>query len=508
MQTLLEFIKDIFIFDSAKPLIFTRFYFWGFFTVIFTVYVLIHKRLALRNIFLLIVSIFFYYKTSGFYFFLIIISTCIDYFIANAISKTAIAYKRKILLFVSIMANLFILTYFKYSYFFVDTFNYLFNTNFTVVDVFAKWLNSVAGTSFSVDKIILPVGISFYTFQTISYSVDVYRKKIEPLKNILDFGFYVAFFPQLVAGPIVRASDFIPQIYQKFNLSRHEFGLAIFLILNGLLKKMFISDYISVNFIDRVFENPVVYTGFENLMSLYAYSIQIYCDFSGYTDIAIGVAYLMGFRLNINFNSPYKATTVAEFWKRWHISLSTWLKDYLYIPLGGNKNGELRTNINLMITMLLGGLWHGASWQFVIWGGLNGIALVFYRYWKKISPFTNSKHWIVNIYGIFLTFNFITLTRIWFRADSLDTANKIILQILSQFKRHQIPQVSMAYYKIFAIMIFAFIVHILPARFKNFYKEIFIHSHHILKIIAIIVVIFIIYQVRTADIQPFVYFQF
>jgi len=505
---ILEFLKKIFLFNQQTPMIFTDFFFWGFFAVVLMVYVFIYKRIGLRNAFLLLVSIFFYYKTSGFYFFLLIFSTLVDYYIGNAIHKSDLKLKRKILITLSITINLFVLSYFKYSYLLIDSINYIFNTQIVVIDVFAKWTNSFAGTHFSIDKIILPVGISFYTFQTISYSVDIYRRKIEPVKNILDFGFFVSFFPQLVAGPIVRASDFIPQIYEKFNLTKKEFGLAVFLILNGLLKKMFISDYIAVNFIDRIFSNPIMYTGFENLMSLYAYSIQVYCDFSGYTDIAIGVALLMGFRLNINFNSPYKATTVAEFWQRWHISLSTWLKDYLYIPLGGNKHGEIRTNINLMITMLLGGLWHGASWQFVIWGGLNGLGLVFYKYWKKISPFTKSKHWLVRFYGIFLTFNFISITRIWFRSDTLQTANNLIHQILHEFNFSQIAEVTLGYWKIFSVMLFAMIIHWLPTNIKDWYKNLFISMPNFAKIIIIIISVFVIYQVRSADIQPFIYFQF
>jgi D-alanyl-lipoteichoic acid acyltransferase DltB (MBOAT superfamily) len=508
VKTFLNHIKDIFLFNPEEPLIFTRFYFWAFFTIIFAIYIIVYKRKGIRNVFLFIVSVFFYYKTSGFYFFLLLFATVVDYSIGNAIFKSDKKNKRKLLLTLSIFINLFVLSYFKYSYLFVDTINSIFNTDIFVIDVFAKWINAFAGTHYSIDKIILPVGISFFTFQSISYSVEVYRKKINPVKNILDFGFYVSFFPQLVAGPIVRATEFIPQIYQEYKVSRAEFGMAVFLILNGLLKKMFISDYIAVNFIDRVFDNPMMYGGFENLMSLYGYSVQVYCDFSGYTDIAIGVALLMGFRLPINFNSPYKALNVGDFWKRWHISLSTWLKDYLYIPLGGSKGGEFRTNINLMITMLLGGLWHGASWQFVIWGGLNGVGLLIYKQWKKISPFTNSNHWLVRFYAIFLTFNFITFTRIWFRADSMDAANGVIYQITNAFDFSQIGIILTSYWKIFTVMTFAMIIHWLPTSVKNKYKQIFIETPHWIKVATVTIVVFIIYQVRSADIQPFIYFQF
>jgi D-alanyl-lipoteichoic acid acyltransferase DltB (MBOAT superfamily) len=328
------------------------------------------------------------------------------------------------------------------------------------------------------------------------------------VKNILDFGFYVSFFPQLVAGPIVRASEFVPQIYKKFDLSRAEFGLAIFMILNGLLKKMWVSDYIAVNFIDRVFSNPQLYGGVENLLALYGYSIQVYLDFSGYTDIAIGVALLLGFRLPQNFNSPYKATSTGEFWKRWHISLSTWLKDYLYIPLGGNRKGKFRTNINLMITMLLGGLWHGASWKFVIWGGLNGVGLVVYKLWRKISPFKGDNRTWVKIYSIFLTFNFITFTRIWFRADNTEKANALMYQIVHSFDIEHIGQIISTYKGILLLMLFAYVVHWLPTKIKDWYKNTFINFPHWAKAIVAIIVVFLIYQTRTAEVQPFIYFQF
>ncbi len=597
----MEFLQEIFLFNQDAPLIFTRFYFWAFFAVAMAIYLVLYKKIAARNIYLFAISLFFYYKTSGFYFFLLIFSTIVDYFIGYGIYKSDKKLLRKILLTLSIIVNLFVLSYFKYSYFFVDTLNYMLGTNFEVIDVLAKWSNNFAGSHFDIDRIILPVGISFFTFQTISYSIDIYRGKVKPVKNILDFGFYVSFFPQLVAGPIVRASEFVPQLYEKFKLTRAEFGIAVFMILNGLLKKMFVSDYISVNFIDRVFANPRVFSGFENLMALYGYSIQVYADFSGYTDIAIGVALLMGFRLPINFNSPYKAQHVGEFWKRWHISLSTWLKDYLYIPMGGNRGGSIFTytfvaailassvlipswsilnfvilivlyilwfvnskykkfewlnyltllsfgafialliidkswfgvftfsfvlffwilailvprvkviidnNINLMITMLIGGLWHGASWQFVIWGGLNGVGLVIYKFWRKISPFTGNKSWAAKILAVFITFNFITFTRIWFRSESMEVANGVMYQIANSFNFAQIGEVVVSYYKIFAMIIFAYIIHWLPSSFKQKYKNWFINTPHWLKVIIIIIVIFLIYQVSSAELQPFIYFQF
>lgn len=454
------------------------------------------------------ISLFFYYKSSGFFFCLLIFSTIVDYFLGLRIYHSKSSLWKKIFVALSVIINLSVLSYFKYAYFFTDTFNHIFGTHLEVTNWISLWTNQITGSHFDVSRIILPVGISFFTFQTISYTVDVFRGKCQPVRNIIDFGFYVSFFPQLVAGPIVRASEFVPQLYQKYFLSREEFGFALFMIMKGLFKKLVLGDYLAVNFIDRIFDNPVMYSGFENLMALYGYSLQVYCDFSGYTDIAIGVALLFGFRLPKNFNSPYKALNVGDFWKRWHMSLSSWLKDYLYIPLGGNRKGKLRTNINLMITMLLGGLWHGASMKFIIWGGLNGIGLIIYKMWKKISPYENSRHFLVNLWKIFLTFNFITFTRIWFRADDMDRVKAMLFQLSHNFDFSVAPQVLMSYKLIFVIMLFGYITHWWPSKWKDNYMNWFIRIPHWAKVIIVAILIFIIYQAQTTDLQPFIYFQF
>ncbi|NJO91501.1 MAG: MBOAT family protein [Chloroflexia bacterium] len=506
---MLDKILNIFSYSSEEPLIFTRLYFWVFFVVVLGGFSALYNKRKPRNTYLFLVSLFFYYKSSGIYFLLLIFSTVVDFFIGKELFKSKVKFERKLLLIASIVINLFVLSYFKYSGFFIDIINNVLGTHFEVLNHFNLMANSITGSNyFDIDKIILPVGISFFTFQTISYTVDIYRGKITPVKSILDFGFYVSFFPQLVAGPIVRASEFIPQIYQKYKITKADFGLAIFMILNGLLKKLFISDYIAVNLIDNVFSAPMRHTGVENILALYAYSMQVYADFSGYTDIAIGVALLMGFRLPVNFNSPYKALHVGEFWKRWHISLSTWLRDYLYIPLGGNRFGEFRTNINLMITMLLGGLWHGASWQFVIWGGLNGVGLLIYKQWRKISPFTGNHSWLVRFYAIFLTFNFITFTRIWFRCESMRHVDEMIHQIVHAIHPDQILQVFVAYKKVLFLLVFAFIVHWLPSGFKEKYRTFFSNLPSWAIALAVLIVVFFIYQFQTFDLQPFIYFAF
>ncbi len=542
-------------YDEDTPLIFTRFFFWGFFAVVLAIYSIIYKRRALRNAFLFFASLFFYWKTSGFFVSILLFSTLADFFIGQGIHDSRSEVKRKWLLALSIFLNLGVLAYFKYAHFVVDNINALFGTSFHAVNYFAHWTNLVWDSTFVADKILLPVGISFYTFQTISYAVDVYRGHVKPVRNVLDFGFYVSFFPQLVAGPIVRASEFIPQLYTEFKLTRAQFGLAVFWILNGLLKKMVVGDYIAVNFIDRVFADPLRFTGFENVLAIFGYSLQVYADFSGYTDIAIGVALLMGFTLPVNFNSPYKARSAAEFWKRWHMSLSTWLRDYLYIPMGGNRSGSpfswimtgvvlamftlltgewllpfialsavalfvviahwwppfrnmITTNINLMLTMLIGGLWHGASWMFVIWGGLNGIGLLVYKGWSRISPWGKSTHWFAHLQAVAITFTFITFTRFWFRGESLEDVNDMFGQITGDFGWALMGDVLNGFRYVILVMLAGFIIHWLPERTKHWYRERFIALPLWAMVLVCAVVVLVVYQTVTAEMVPFIYFQF
>ncbi len=552
---MIDQLKQIFLFNSDTPLIFTRLYFWGFFIVVLLFYALLYKKINLRNTYLWLVSLFFYYKTGGLFLLILIFVTVVDFFIGQAIYRANTKPGKKAWVTLSLSITLFVLAFFKYDLFFTETVNQLFGTSFQVINHGAFWSNMLLGTHFDIGKLLPPVGISFFTFQTISYILDVYRGNIKPVTRLSDYGFFVSFFPQLVAGPIVRASQFIPQLYKEFSLSQAEFGMAIFMILKGLVKKLFIGDFIALNLIDRVFANPISYSGFENLMGLYGYSLQVYCDFSGYTDMAIGLALLMGFRLPKNFNSPYKALNCGDFWKRWHMSLSSWLKDYLYIPMGGNRgaspftylsltlmlavivllSGKLwlvpvfagviglfalimylvpafrltvSTNINLMMTMLIGGLWHGASWMFVIWGGLNGLGVVVYKLWRKISPWENSNHWVVHFWKIFITFNFITFTRIWFRGESMQGTMDLMNQVAGNFGWAQVPVMLLSYWKVFAIMLLGYILHWLPGALKDNWMNRFIAAPVYVKVIISSAVVFIVYQSISSGLQPFIYFQF
>ena len=618
MLQLFEYIKGIFAFDPNSPLLFTHFQFWAFFAIVFALFSLLQSKTLLRNAYLFFVSLLFYYKTSGLFVGLLLLVTVSDFFIAQGIFhfRNRSLVMKRLLLCLSVIIDLGILCYFKYAYFFADVVNQLFGTSFEVTNIAAEWANGIVGSNFfSVDRIILPVGISFYTFQVISYTADVYKGLVKPVRNILDFGFYVSFFPQLVAGPIVKASDFIPQLYRRYSLSRMQFGIAVFWILNGLAKKIILSDYLAVNFIDRVFNNPQFFGGFENLSALFLYSLQVYADFSGYTDIAIGLSLLMGFHLPLNFNSPYKAQNAGNFWKRWHISLSRWLQTYLYIPLGGNRNISFGTyfwistitlialilsgniyvaltvlalaiaviftawrypekrkhiyaNLNSMITMLLGGLWHGASMNFMIWGGLNGVGMVIFKFWRDMSllcralvptllsfglyalkvyaflPLWNlllvfmifiaASAWIRYVYNIIgcknpltwlnrgwsilVTFTFITFTRLFFRSGSnLDPAianetawgiaKDMINSIGTQWHVNVLDVIS-AYRSVFILFVLGMIVHWLPTRFKRRYRICFAKMPLPLMAIVTVIIIFVCYQFVTAEMQPFIYFQF
>jgi D-alanyl-lipoteichoic acid acyltransferase DltB (MBOAT superfamily) len=501
-------ISQIFSYDPDKPFIFTAPAFWLFFLFVLAGYSLIYRKLFLRNFFLLVVSLFFYYKTGGLFLFLLIFVTVIDFTCGFLIYRSQRKFFRKLFILFSLLSNLGILAYFKYTGFLVSTINDLAGTNFQVYDILASFSNAHLGTSFDISNIILPAGISFFTFQSLSYTLDIYRRKLEPVKNIFDFGFYVSFFPQLVAGPIVRASEFIPQLYADFSLTKREFSHALFMVSKGLIKKIVISDFIAVNFVDRVFDLPSMYSGFENLMAVYGYGLQIYCDFSGYTDIAIGLALILGFRLPINFNSPYKAAGISDFWKRWHISLSRWLKDYLYISLGGNRKGKFRTGINLMITMLLGGLWHGASIRFVIWGGLHGIGLIINKIWNSLFGERLKSRRLGRIFAVFITFNFVSFCWIFFRSPDIHSATIMLKQIGENFSPGSYMTVLPAYSSVFLLMAAGYLIHFLPEKVKESYRGLFIRMPLIAQLVIVVLVAILLLQMRTTDIMPFIYFRF
>ncbi len=500
-------IPQLLQYDKTSPLIFSSGLFLFLFFIFLIGYVSLIKLQRARIIYVILFSLFFYYKSSGLWFALLIFTATSDFIIARRINAQRSMIARKFLLALSVIINLGMLSYFKYFNFLIEIFIYIVDSAKSFVD--ASYVPVAAPDAYDI---FLPVGISFFTFQSMSYVIDVYRKHIPLLNNWFDYLFYVSFFPQLVAGPIVRAKEFIPQIYKPVHIDKVLMGEALFLIICGLFKKVVISDYISLNFVDRIFDAPLLYSGFENLLGIYGYALQIYCDFSGYSDMAIGIALLLGFRFNINFDAPYKSASITEFWRRWHISLSSWLKDYLYISLGGNRKGKLRTYINLFLTMLLGGLWHGASLRFIIWGALHGVALAFHKVAMSLIPSlkTSGKEMSAPIraLSVFITFNFVCFAWIFFRAGSMQTVYEMLSQIAVNFHPELIPEVLSGYKSILFLMIGGYILHLIPGNIDEYFRNKLTSMNVVTQSLIVALLVFIVYQVKTAGVQPFIYFQF
>ncbi len=372
------------------------------------------RRSATARLTLLLAASYFFYMSWDYrYAALLAGSTVLDYFVGLALSKTQSRTSRRLLLTLSLAGNLGVLMFFKY-------FNFLWES--AAVGMGAMGLEAPDWTH----RFLLPVGISFYTFQSLSYTIDIYRGKLAPTRSLLKFALFVAFFPQLVAGPIVRASDFMPQLERQARYDEARAIRGFWLILIGLLKKICIADVLAATLLDDVFGNPLGASRLELLLAAYGYSFQIYCDFSGYSDVAIGAAAILGFNLPLNFNRPFMAVSFRDFWRRWHISLSTWLRDYLYVPLGGAKRGARRTYINLALVMLLGGLWHGANWTFVLWGALHGTFLIVERLLgkdcKDAEDLPTATIWLRRL----ITFHLVVLTFALFRCDSIETFGEYI----------------------------------------------------------------------------------
>jgi alginate O-acetyltransferase complex protein AlgI len=484
-----------FVYNPNEPLLFNSGLFLLLFTAFLWIYIALSPTHRPKMIFVILFSLYFYYKSSGEYFVLLLFATVIDFTLAKLIYNSEQKWQKKIYIILTLVVNLGMLGYFKYTNFLLETFSTLNGLGFHPMDIF------------------LPVGVSFFTFQSLSYTLDVYRGELKPVNNIIDYAFFVTFFPQLVAGPIVRASEFLPQIHKPTLVTREMFGNAVYLIGCGLFKKAVISDYISINFVDRVFDAPALYSGLENLFAVYGYALQIYCDFSGYSDMAIGIALLLGFRFPMNFNSPYKSQNITEFWRRWHMSLSRWLRDYVYISLGGNRLGKIRTYLNLMITMLLGGLWHGASWRFIIWGGLHGAALSIHKWYieRKHSNVPSSNRRIPSIPRIgriLITFHFVCLGWIFFRASSMENVGQMLSQILFSFNGQILFEFLSGYKTVMLLILIGFMLHFIPEHIELNTRERLVRSHFILKAAWMLSIIILVIQTKSAAIQPFIYFQF
>ncbi len=479
--------QALLLYTPGAPVLFPTLEFWVWLTVIMGFYgLLLQKQAYNAGLWLLLAfSTFFYYKSTG-RFVLIFLSTLgFSYFATHQMVSASRPYARKTWLTIAILIPLLFLGYYKYT-------NFLINT-----------ANVIAGLSWKNLDIFLPAGISFYTFQMISYAVDVYRNQVKPA-NFRDYALYISFFPQLVAGPIVRASHFLPQLERLTWPDAEKVSSGLWLILQGLVKKVVLADYIA-QYNDLIFANPRGYSGFENLMAIYGYGLQIFCDFSGYSDIAIGIGRMMGFDLGINFDKPYRSASITEFWRRWHISLSSWLRDYLYIPLGGNRRGRIRTYINLLLTMLIGGLWHGASWRFVAWGGLHGLALAIHRLTGGTA--TPPKHPLRRLGGWLLTFHFVLLLWVFFRAKDFETALQVFARLASIDWNYLVPFTQVRPLLV-GLLVAGYVSHFMPMRWVMGIEARFIRLPWVVQLIAFIVMIQVILQMRQAYVQPFIYFQF
>lgn len=405
--------------------------------------------------------------------------------------RATVRWQRKTWVAVSLLINLGLLCYFKYTNFLCGFFASLTGGTFTAMDIF------------------LPVGISFFTFQSLSYTIDVYRKEITPSPTCWTMlSMYLSSRSWWQDPSCVHATLSRRSAVRCLSLRRCSEG--IFLIVSGLFKKAVISDYISINFVERIFDNPTLYSGVENLMGVYGYALQIYCDFSGYSDMAIGIALLLGFHFNMNFDSPYKSASITEFWRRWHISLSSWLRDYLYISLGGNRKGKIRQYANLIITMFLGGLWHGASWNFVFWGMLHGVALAAHKFWMGITGRKKGErsHGIRRFFGIVITFHFVCFCWIFFRNADFSTSLDMLNQIFTAFRPRLFTQLVEGYWEVFALMSLGFFLHFVPDSWEHACCKAVIRLPLIGKALLLVAMIYLVIQMKSSEIQPFIYFQF
>ena len=484
----LQNLGAAFVYDPKAPMLFSSGLFWLLFIIFLPIYAILKRSKLQMSIFVVLFSLYFYYKSSGIFFLMLMATSLVDWLISKWIHRTRGHRKRLALMWFSICISLSILGYFKYANFFLWNWNAMVEGNFQPLDI------------------ILPVGISFYTFQSISYVVDVYKRRIKPTKTWLDYIFFLSFFPALVAGPIVRADYFIPQLEKNRRPSGVEVWSGLWLIIIGVVKKALIADYIS-QYNDLIFNDPSMYTGVQTLMGVLGYTMQIYCDFSGYSDMAIGLALIMGFRLGINFNSPYQSRNLTEFWRRWHISLSSWLRDYVYIPLGGNRKGTFRTYLNNFLTMLIGGLWHGAAWKFVFWGAMHGVGLAVHKMCmpilKKIPD-----NWFTIFISWFVTFVYVSLLWVFFRAQDFQDSVLIIQNIFVDFQWAQIPQFFNARMLWCIMMIVLIVCHFMPQSWSKQLQLLFIKSPWYAKLIMFVIVVQLVIEFMSEEVAPFIYFQF
>ena len=440
---------------------------------------------------LLVASYVFYMAWNQWYVWLIVFSTVLDYGVGAAIARSDNPKRRKALLMVSLTGNLGVLAVFKYYDFFTGN---------------VEALLSSIGFSLSAPTLdlLLPVGISFYTFQTLSYTLDIYRGQLSPAKSLLDFALFVCFFPQLVAGPIVRAREFLPQLDRDPVVSEVQAGSGLYLVLKGLVKKVAFADVLGQFLVDPVFNDPTAYGGFWVVLAILGFKLQIYGDFSGYSDIAIGCGRMLGYDLPRNFRSPYKAASVAEYWSRWHMTLGSWIRDYVFFPLGGSRGSGPRVVFNIMLTFLLVGLWHGASWTFVLWGGFYGVIACVERFWVRPAPFESDDEPISpgRLSRVGLTLFLTSIASVLFRSTDLAQVGSIVGAVFSPTLWAQ----RMAW-PVLAVFLVAAITHFFPEKGKAWCEERFVAAPAAVQAVAVVAVL-VALRVASVKSNPFYYFQF
>jgi D-alanyl-lipoteichoic acid acyltransferase DltB (MBOAT superfamily) len=486
-MSIFDFFAAAFQYDPGHPLIFTDGLFLILFAGFLLAYAFVWKKDVVRTILLIGFGFLFYYLASGGFLFLLLITITFDYLFSGLLEKIGNPTYRKWWLSIGILFSLSFLVYFKYKNFFLESYS------------------SLTGEPVTLGALFLPIGISFYTFQSISYLVDVYHRRIR-VPDFHDYLLYMTFFPHLVAGPIVRARDFLPQLETKPAINMSHLNEGLFLITKGFIKKAVVADHVS-QYSDAVFSAPASFSGFEHVFSTLCYTLQIYCDFSGYTDMAIGIALLLGYRLCLNFDSPYKATDITSFWRKWHISLSSWLRDYIYIPLGGNKKGFAPQLAFLLVTMLIGGFWHGASWKFVFWGAGHGVLLILHKLWMKQAGF-HAGGKIMRLTGWALTFACVALLWIPFRAVSFSDALLVYQSIFSYSDPAVLIEIALMNPVLCTVYLLAMAVILLPYRLKKAYESYYSKIPVWTKFALLAIAIQASIQLTDSDVQPFIYFQF
>ena len=497
-----------------------------FLPIVFALYWSFADKPTTRKVLLLVASAIFYAAWNPLPFLLVLYCATVDYFMALLMERTDDPKRRKLYVIISLVSNLGILTFFKYTKFLYDTMH---------------WLLSQVGVEIVYHRfdILLPLGISFVVFQTLSYTIDVYRGDCEARKSWIDVALFISFFPQIIAGPIVRASHFLPQLDQRPTLSHEDGARAVLRVAKGLAKKILIADLLEADIVSLVFSQPDHYFPMEVNVGVFAYTLQIYYDFSAYSDVAIGAAAMFGYHIPENFNRPYKANNLPDFWRRWHISLSTWLRDYLYIPLGGNRHGKIMTIRNVMITMILGGIWHGANWRMALWGGMHGIGLTLTRlyWWRYGMPkkedtkpawmmFTggwyilqnriNPHNQIHDGYRLFvqafrtfigwtLTFLSVMLARVFFRAPNMENAYAVLSGMLPAGKNFAGPNLT---FRTMFVVIVATVIHFGPTNLYDRIADIYVKMPIWVRVLALIILVLVVKQVMNFEAQTFIYYQF